>query len=159
MLIDDYNNWMLVLKGHSVRTHTCTGRNPTSQWLASKVTGFTVSAFSLPDLICDRTELKISLYGVVFRVEFDGDVHFCIAPKKPRQKCKKHAFSWKFPKYFKSVRMHLNASRCIRTRLNASEHVRAGQKTSENLPKRRKHCENFREGLFWIDLWASYDST
>ena len=41
-----------------------------------------MSAFSLPDLICDRTELKINLYRVVFRVEFDGDVHFCIALQK-----------------------------------------------------------------------------
>ena len=32
--------------------------------------------------IFDRTDMKISLYRIVFRVEFDGDVHFCIAPPK-----------------------------------------------------------------------------
>ena len=29
--------------------------------------------------IFDRKDMKTSLYGVVFRVEFDGDVRFCVA--------------------------------------------------------------------------------
>ena len=32
--------------------------------------------------IFDRTEMKISLYRGAFRVEFDGDVHFFLAPPK-----------------------------------------------------------------------------
>ena len=32
--------------------------------------------------IFDRTDMKISLYRVVFRVEFDGDVRFFLAPPK-----------------------------------------------------------------------------
>ena len=32
--------------------------------------------------IFDRTDMKISLYIAVFRVEFDGDVRFCLAPPK-----------------------------------------------------------------------------
>ena len=32
--------------------------------------------------IFDRTDMKISLYRVVFRVEFDGDVRFCLASPK-----------------------------------------------------------------------------
>ena len=32
--------------------------------------------------IFDRTDMKISLYRVVFRVEFDGDVRFFVAPPK-----------------------------------------------------------------------------
>ena len=28
--------------------------------------------------------MKISVYRAVFRVEFDGDIHFCIAPPKSR---------------------------------------------------------------------------
>ena len=30
----------------------------------------------------DRTDMKINLYRVVFRVEFDGDVRFFLAPPK-----------------------------------------------------------------------------
>ena len=33
-------------------------------------------------MIFGRTELKIILSGAVFRVEFGGDIHFCIAPPK-----------------------------------------------------------------------------
>ena len=32
--------------------------------------------------IFDRTDMNISLYRVVFRVEFDGDVRFFVAPQK-----------------------------------------------------------------------------
>ena len=33
-------------------------------------------------MIFGHTDLKISLYGVVFRVEFDGDIRFDVAPQK-----------------------------------------------------------------------------
>ena len=31
--------------------------------------------------IFNRTDMEISLYRIVFRIEFDGDVRFCLAPQ------------------------------------------------------------------------------
>ena len=33
-------------------------------------------------MIFGHTDLKIGLYRVVFRVEVDGDVRFCVGPQK-----------------------------------------------------------------------------
>ena len=51
--------------------------------------------------IFDRTDMKISLYRIVFRVEFDGNVRFCIAP--PKSFFQRFLQFFRFPSFRKNL--------------------------------------------------------
>ena len=51
--------------------------------------------------IFDRTDVKISLYRIVFRVEFEGDICFCLAPPKSMFFLVFHRFVRRFLQFFR----------------------------------------------------------
>ena len=67
-----------------------------------------------------------------------------VAPSKPRKNCEQLVFSTSFVTFSESVRVHLNASRCIQIHPNAFERIWTGPSESEQVRKLKEICEDLK---------------